>query len=92
MSIIAASADVSPDSVIGSGSRVWHLTQVRESTRSGSECVIGCGDYIAPGAVVTKDGPDFALVAEVPARRVGWVGRAGQTLGQEGSFWVCPQT
>lgn len=41
---------------------------------------IGRWATVAAGAVVTKDVPDFALVAGVPARRIGWVGRAGVPL------------
>ena len=33
---VAATADVSPESVIGEGSTVWHLAQIRESARLGS--------------------------------------------------------
>lgn len=41
---------------------------------------IGAWATVAAGAVVSRDVPDFALVAGVPARRVGWVGRAGHPL------------
>ena len=55
--------------------------------------VIGRWALVAAGAVVTKDVPDFALVAGVPARRVGWVGRAGSTLVADGAGrWRCPGT
>jgi hypothetical protein len=48
---------------------------------------------VAAGSVVTKDVPDFALVAGVPARRIRWVGRAGIPLEPAGDGrWVCPQT
>jgi UDP-2-acetamido-3-amino-2,3-dideoxy-glucuronate N-acetyltransferase len=55
--------------------------------------VIGRCALVAAGAVVTRDVPDFALVAGVPARQIGWVGRAGLRLVQDGpGRWRCPQT
>jgi UDP-2-acetamido-3-amino-2,3-dideoxy-glucuronate N-acetyltransferase len=53
---------------------------------------IGRWATVAAGAVVTKDVPDFALVAGVPARRIRWVGKAGIPLERDGELWVCPQT
>lgn len=54
---------------------------------------IGAWSLVAAGAVVTRDVPSFALVAGVPARRIGWVGRAGVRLVAEGdSTWRCPST
>ena len=56
-------------------------------------CVIGRWALVAAGAVVTRDVADFALVAGVPARRIGWVGRAGVPLKEAGDGrWHCPQT
>jgi UDP-2-acetamido-3-amino-2,3-dideoxy-glucuronate N-acetyltransferase len=54
---------------------------------------IGRWAMVAAGAVVTRDVPDFALVVGVPARQIGWVGRAGQRLTDEGGGrYTCPQT
>lgn len=49
---IEASADVSADALIGAGTAIWHLAQVRERARLGRECVIGRGAYIGPGVVI----------------------------------------
>lgn len=54
---------------------------------------IGRWAMVAAGAVVTRDVPDFALVVGVPARQIGWVGRAGKRLTDEGDGrYTCPQT
>ncbi len=54
---------------------------------------IGQWATVAAGAVVVADVPDFALMVGVPARRVGWVGRAGVPLQDMGSGrWQCPST
>jgi UDP-2-acetamido-3-amino-2,3-dideoxy-glucuronate N-acetyltransferase len=54
---------------------------------------IGRWAMVAAGAVVTKDVPDFALMVGVPARRVGWVGRAGVPLVSVGDgVYKCPKS
>lgn len=51
---------------------------------------IGEWATVAAGAVVVKDVPPHALVAGVPARRIGWVGRSGHPLVEQDGRWVCP--
>lgn len=55
---------------------------------------IGAWATVAAGAVVVKDVPAFALVAGVPAKRIGWVGESGVPLvtGDDVNTWVCPST
>ncbi|MGO9080036.1 MAG: acyltransferase [Streptosporangiaceae bacterium] len=94
-----------PRSVDGSGELKrpgdWNPTgvQVRTGASLGARtvvvagCVIGRWAMVAAGAVVTHDVPDHALVAGVPARQIGWVGRDGQRLISDGgSRWRCRQT
>ena len=70
-------------------------THVGQGATIGANATVVCGHrlgawcMVAAGAVVTHDVPDFALVAGVPARRVGWVGRAGERLGAD---LRCPRT
>ena len=47
---IAPSADVSEQAVIGEGSSIWHLAQVRERAVLGAGCIVGRGAYIGEGA------------------------------------------
>ncbi|MBN9606120.1 MAG: N-acetyltransferase [Actinomycetales bacterium] len=54
---------------------------------------IGRWALVGSGSTVVKDVPDFALVVGTPARRIGWVGKAGVPLAADGDgFWRCPQT
>lgn len=55
--------------------------------------VIGAWALVAAGAVVVHDVPEYAVVAGVPARQVGWVGTAGVPLADAGDgTWTCPRT
>lgn len=72
---------------------------VREGASVGARAVcvapvvIGRWAMVGAGAVVVSDVPDFALVVGVPARRIGWVGRAGAPLEQGGDgLWRCART
>ena len=50
---------------------------------------LGAGAMTGAGAVVTQDVPAFALMAGVPARRIGWMSHAGEKLGPD---LVCPRS
>lgn len=66
---IVESADVSPDAVIGDGSSIWHLAQVREGVRMGENCIVGRGAYIGTGVEMGDNCKvqNYALVYE-PAK------------------------
>ncbi|MGE0500771.1 MAG: DapH/DapD/GlmU-related protein [Rhizobiaceae bacterium] len=73
----------------------FRRTLVRRGATIGANATIVCGNelgefcLIAAGAVVTKPVPAHALMAGVPARRIGWVSRAGEILD---AGLTCPRT
>lgn len=177
---IAESADVDESAIIGAGSSIWHLAQVREGAVVGTNCVVGRGAYVgtgvnigdnskiqnhalvyepasladgvfigpavvltndtyprsinpdgsqkmandweavgvtveqgasigaravcvapvkigkwslvAAGSVVIDDVKDHALIAGVPAKHIGWVGKSARKLVNEGDYFVDPVT
>jgi UDP-2-acetamido-3-amino-2,3-dideoxy-glucuronate N-acetyltransferase len=69
-------------------------TLVRRGATVGANATIlpgvelGAYCFIAAGAVVTHDVAPHALVAGLPARRIGWVSHAGERLGAD---LTCPR-
>lgn len=67
------------------------------SIGAGAICIapvkVGAWSLVAAGAVVKDDVPNFALVAGVLAKRIGWVGRAGKPLNKiSDTSYKCPTT
>lgn len=64
----------------------YHLTRVKHGASIGANATVVCGvtigswAFVAAGAVVSRDVPDYALMAGVPARRIGWACECGITL------------
>ena len=75
-------------------------TLIRHGASLGANCTIVCGNtvgrhaFVAAGAVVTKDVPDYGLVVGVPAKRVGWMGEYGERLmeTEESGQYRCAET
>jgi UDP-2-acetamido-3-amino-2,3-dideoxy-glucuronate N-acetyltransferase len=71
----------------------YRKTIVKRGASIGANSTIVCGHdlgeycFIAAGAVVTKEVPAYALMAGVPAERIGWMSKAGARLGTE---LICP--
>ncbi len=61
-------------------------TLVKKGSTLGANCTVVCGHtigkyaFVGAGAVITKDVPDYALVAGNPARQVGWMCQCGEKL------------
>lgn len=65
----------------------FRATHVGRGATIGANATVVCGNnigayaMIGAGAVITKDVLEYALMAGIPARRIGWVSRAGERLG-----------
>jgi len=64
-------------------------TLVKKGATIGANATILCGitigryAFIGAGAVLTKDTPDYALMAGNPASRIGWVCECGERPGDD---------
>ena len=79
---------------------LYEKTVLRRGVTVGANATVVCGvelgryTFVAAGAVVASDTPDYALMAGVPARRVGWMSRHGHRLGDPDAdgVMVCPES
>jgi len=73
----------------------FRTTPIGRGASIGANATIVCGHslgmfcFIGAGAVVTKEVEDFALMVGNPARRIGWMSRAGERLKDD---LICPRT
>jgi UDP-2-acetamido-3-amino-2,3-dideoxy-glucuronate N-acetyltransferase len=64
----------------------YRKTLIKRGATLGANCTIVCGTtigeyaFVAAGAVINRDVPNFALMAGVPARQIGWMSRFGERL------------
>jgi UDP-2-acetamido-3-amino-2,3-dideoxy-glucuronate N-acetyltransferase len=78
----------------------YEKTVIRRGASIGANATIVCGttigrySFIAAGAVVTKDVPDYALMAGVPAKHKGWMSRHGHPLSapDQNGIMICPES
>ncbi len=81
---------------------IYEETILRRGATVGANATVVCGvtigryAFIAAGAVIAKDVPDYALIVGVPGRQVGWMSRHGHRLDDacknEDGLFVCPES
>lgn len=79
---------------------LYEKTLLRRGCSIGANATVVCGitigryAFIAAGAVVAKDVPDYALMVGVPARQMGWMSRHGHVLKDPGAQGIltCPES
>ena len=70
-------------------------TLVRRGATLGANSTVVCGTtigryaFVAAGAVVNRDVPDYALVAGVPAKQIGWMCYCGTRLEDSREEVIC---
>jgi UDP-2-acetamido-3-amino-2,3-dideoxy-glucuronate N-acetyltransferase len=73
----------------------YQKTLVKQGATLGANSTVVCGTtigryaFVAAGAVVTHDVPDYALVMGVPAKQVGWMCSCGVRLSEEKTVLKC---
>ena len=71
----------------------FRKSNIGKGASIGANATIICGNdlgdycFIAAGATVTKTVPNFAIMAGIPARRIGWMSKAGSRLNSD---LICP--
>lgn len=79
---------------------LYETTLLKRGCSIGANATIVCGitigryAFIAAGAVVSKDVPDYALVVGVPGRQKGWMSRHGHLLKNPDADGIlsCPES
>ena len=78
---------------------LYEKTLIRRGATIGANATIVCGItlgrycFIAAGAVVTKDVPDYAFMVGVPGRQKGWMSRHGHVLKADNKgLMICPES
>lgn len=78
---------------------LYKKTLIKKGATIGANATIVCGVtlgrycFIAAGAVVTKNVPDYAVMVGVPARQKSWMSRHGHPLHQESDgVFRCPES
>lgn len=78
--------DLTPRARYPKGHKKYKKTLIREGASIGANATVVCGNtvgkyaLVAAGAVVTKDVPDYALVAGIPAKVIGKVDEEGNII------------
>jgi UDP-2-acetamido-3-amino-2,3-dideoxy-glucuronate N-acetyltransferase len=68
---------------------IYDKTLIKNGASLGANSTVVCGHtvgrsaMVAAGAVVTKNVKDYALVAGIPARQIGWVCECGERLEED---------
>ncbi|MCD4653723.1 N-acetyltransferase [bacterium] len=79
---------------------IYEKTLLKKGCTIGANATIVCGTvlgryaFIAAGAVVTRDVPDYALIVGVPGVQRGWMSRHGISLSKPDSegLMTCPES